>query len=358
MLSESRRDLIGLAFAVLVLGLAAFVLQRFLLPLLWAALLAIASWPLYLRLRARMGNRAIPSALLLTFLMAIVLLVPLGLGLRQAVLEAPPLAAAIAQGNEAGIPAPAALLHLPLVGPWIGGWWQATLAQPHGLAHLAGAQGRLHSATGMLRDLGGQVFRRLIDLGFAFLCLFFFYKDGDALHRQMVLAGTRAFGVRRWWRYVHAVPGAVRGTVNGLVLVGLAEGLLIGIGYAVAGLPSPGLWGTATALLAIIPFGAPVVYLAAALLLLGTGHDGAAMGIALWGTVVLFVADHFVRPAVIGNATRLPFIAVLFGILGGVEGFGLVGLFVGPVVMVLFVTLWRELSAPVGPPERHHDAAQ
>jgi predicted PurR-regulated permease PerM len=137
----------------------------------------------------------------------------------------------------------------------------------------------------------------------------------------------------------------VRATVNGLVLVGLAEGVLLGIGYQFAGLPSAVLWAAVTGVLAIIPFGAPLAFCAAAGLLAYQGATIAAIAILVLGFIILFVADHFVRPAMIGNATQLPFIAVLLGILGGVETLGLIGLFVGPVVMTLFVTLWHEARA-------------
>jgi predicted PurR-regulated permease PerM len=146
----------------------------------------------------------------------------------------------------------------------------------------------------------------------------------------------------------------VRATVNGLVLVGLAEGVLLGIGYQFAGVPSAVLWAAATGVLAIIPFGAPLAFGAVALLLLYQGNTAAAIAIVALGAVVLFVADHFVRPTIIGNATKLPFLAVLLGILGGVETLGLIGLFVGPVAMTLFVTLWHEekrfRQAPDGAP--------
>ena len=126
------------------------------------------------------------------------------------------------------------------------------------------------------------------------------------------------------------------------MLVGLAEGVLLGFVYALAGVPSAVLWAAATGVLAIIPFGAPLAFLCVSALLLANGHTGAAVGVTVAGVVVLFIADHFVRPTIIGNATKLPFLAVLLGILGGVETLGLIGLFVGPVVMTLFVTLWHE----------------
>jgi predicted PurR-regulated permease PerM len=200
----------------------------------------------------------------------------------------------------------------------------------------------MQSASEVLKRVGSGVLHRLIDVGFAFLCLFFFYKDGHALQGQTAAIGAHLIGAQRWTLYALKVPTAVRATVNGLVLVGLAEGVLLGIGYQFAGVPSAVLWAAATGVLAIIPFGAPLAFGAVALLLLYQGNTMGAVAIVALGAVVLFVADHFVRPTIIGNATKLPFLAVLLGILGGVETLGLIGLFVGPVAMTLFVTLWHE----------------
>jgi predicted PurR-regulated permease PerM len=231
-----------------------------------------------------------------------------------------------------------------MAGDAVYNWWQATLGQPHGLAHLLqdGSVSRMQSASEVLKRIGSGLLHRLIDIGFAFLCLFFFYKDGRALQGQTDAIGAHLIGAQRWTLYSLKVPTAVRATVNGLVLVGLAEGFLLGIGYQFAGVPSSVLWAAATGVLAIIPFGAPLAFGAVSLLLLYQGNTVAAAAVAAWGFIVLFVADHFVRPAIIGNATKLPFLAVLLGILGGVETLGLIGLFVGPVVMTLFVTLWHE----------------
>jgi predicted PurR-regulated permease PerM len=322
-------------------------MQRFFLPLVWAGILCIATFPLYRRVLARTGGRTIAAAVLMTALMACVFLAPALLALRQAIEEAPAIATFIAGANNDGLAPPPVLERIPLVGSYVNHWWGETLAQPHGLTHLfsEGSVSRMISSSAVLKSLGTQVFHRMVDFGFAFLCLFFFYMDGLVLNRQIVEIGSRWFGVERWGNYYQKIPTAVRATVNGLVLVGLGEGLLIGIGYAVVGLSRPIIWGAVTGVLAIVPFGAPLVYLCAAGLLAADGNTVAALGVAAWGTAVLFVADHMVRPTIIGNATRLPFLAVLFGILGGVETLGLVGLFIGPVVMVLMVTLWREAGS-------------
>ena len=343
-MTETQRDLLSAGFSLTVIALAAFVMQRFFLPLIWAGILCVATWPLYLRLRAALGGRALLAALVLTLACACVFALPVLLGVAQAARQAPQLANAIVSANNEGLAVPAFVSAIPLIGGAIQDWWLVTLTPPHGLSHLfaGSAVGGFHSARDMLKILGAGVFHRLVDFGLAFLCLFFFYKDGEALTRQIDAIGSHCFSDKRWTRYAHKVPTAIRATVNGLVLVGLAEGVLIGIAYAIAGLSSPALWAFGTGVLAIIPFGAPLAFLAAAALLAVNGSVSGAIGVALWGALVLFVADHFVRPGMIGNATRLPFLAVLFGILGGVETLGLVGLFIGPVVMVLFVTLWYE----------------
>jgi predicted PurR-regulated permease PerM len=347
-MNEARHTFIGGIFAIFVIGVTVLVIQRFFLPLAWAGVICVATWPLYLRLQLALGKHDVLAATLMTLAMACLLVIPLLVGVEQASRQASTLADFIATANNEGIATPTSLLKIPFIGGYLHQWWQATLAQPRGLAHLFSgeSEAHLHSASEVLRRFGSQLAHRLVDSGFAFLCLFFLYKNGVALHAQIERVGRRGLGPERFRRYASRIPTAIRATVNGLVLVGIGEGILIAIAYAIAGLPSPALWGAATGILAIVPFGAPLIYLAAAGLLAADGNAGAALGVAVWGSAVLLVADHFVRPNIIGNATRLPFLAVLFGILGGVELFGLVGLFLGPVVMVMAITLWREAAAP------------
>ncbi|WP_295999811.1 AI-2E family transporter [Rugamonas sp.] len=345
-MTEFQRGMLSTGFSLTLIALAAFVMQRFFLPMVWAGILCVATWPLYCRMRARMGHRPVLAAFLLTMICACVFIVPVLLGVAQVARQIPDITNFIAGANNDGVPPPELLQSIPLAGDTIHNWWLATLSQPHGLAHLFAGSGLggFHSARDMMKILGTSFVHRLVDFGLAFLCLFFFYKDGEALKHQITAVGNHFFSEQRWARYSHKIPTAIGATVNGLVLVGLAEGLLIGIGYGIAGLPSPVLWAAATGILAIIPFGAPLVFLSAAALLVFNDSVPAAIAVTVWGTIVLFVADHFVRPGMIGNATKLPFLAVLFGILGGVETMGLVGLFIGPVVMVLFVTLWYEAN--------------
>jgi predicted PurR-regulated permease PerM len=148
------------------------------------------------------------------------------------------------------------------------------------------------------------------------------------------------------------VVQAVLATVNGLVLVGLGEGALMGIAYIIAGLPHPVSIAAVTGVLAVIPFGAPLAFGAAALYLAGMGSTVAGIAVFGFGVVVVFVADHFVRPVIIGGAARLPFLWVLLGILGGLETFGIVGLFLGPAVMAALISLWREWTDSTWPDDQ------
>lgn len=178
-------------------------------------------------------------------------------------------------------------------------------------------------------------------LGFTLLTLFFFYRDGDRIIAQIHTIGEICLG-KRWSRYADRLPSALRGTVNGTIVVGIAVGVLMGVCYALVGLSAPALTGFITAVAAMIPFVVPLVFAVVALVLFAGGSMAAALIVIIWGTFVMFVADHFVKPVMIGGSIQLPFLAVLFGILGGVETLGLLGLFVGPIAMVLFITLWQE----------------
>jgi predicted PurR-regulated permease PerM len=112
--------------------------------------------------------------------------------------------------------------------------------------------------------------------------------------------------------------------------------------YVMLGVPHPILLGALTAVAAMIPFGAALMFAIAALLLLGQNSVGGAIAVVVIGLAVVAIADHFIRPVLIGGATRLPFVWVLIGILGGVETFGLLGLFVGPATMAVLIMMWRE----------------
>ena len=133
-----------------------------------------------------------------------------------------------------------------------------------------------------------------------------------------------------------------------------AEGVVLGVVYVAVGLPYPASVAAITGVLAVIPFGAPIVFTVAALYMLSVGKAIGAAVIFVSGMVVLFIADHFIRPALIGGAARLPFVWVLLGLLGGLETLGFIGLFLGPAIMAALVALWRDWTGAPLPAEQRH----
>lgn len=348
------------ALAAVLFGLGIWTILEFLPALAWAGILAIAVWPLYTLVRRRWaaGGHNVLLPALATAAVALLFIVPLALIGVQLGKEAHGTLLWLDEARRAGLPAPAWLVRLPHVGNTLAGWWQENLAHPADAGELLGRLGRERVLT-MSRHFGEQVAHRVVLFGFTLLALFFLFRDGDRLTGQMLTAGRRAFGPSGE-RVGRQVVASVRGTVDGLVLVGLGEGVLLGIAYFVVGVPHPTLLGALTALAAMIPFGAPVVFGIAALLILANGGVMTAVGLFVFGLLVVFVADHAIRPGLIGSSTRLPFIWVLLGILGGVGTWGLLGLFLGPAIMAVLILLWREWTAePTSAPlrsERDGDA--
>lgn len=338
----------AVARTALVLGLlllGAWTVRSFWPAMIWAAIFGIALWPLYRRTQQR-GPPGRPNVLLpalFTAAVALIFIAPVVLVLLEAAREAHDILQWVRQIQESGLPAPDWLSRLPL-GTQISTWWSDNLATPAGQSEFL--KRISHDwLLALTREFGAQLVHRIVLFAFTVLTLFFVFRDGPALVQGLLIASDRLFGPRGE-RIGRQVIASVHGTVNGLVLVGLGEGAVLGVAYWITGVPHPVLLGALTALAATIPFGAPVAFVVAALLLAAQGAFVAALVIVALGLAVLAVADHVIRPALIGGATQLPFVWVLFGILGGVETWGLLGLFLGPALMAALVLLWREFTAP------------
>ena len=333
-----------LALAGLLALLGLWIARNFLPALAWAVVIAVAIDPLHMRLRMRWPGPAgrTWTAAAIAVLIALVVFVPVAAGIAQAAREAHDVSVWIAQAQANGLPVPGWVQQLPVGRELATGWWQANLATPEGAVH------QFHQLRGVAdtRLIGSNLLHRLVIFGFTLLTLFFLLRDRDSIIAQMRRAGDRLFGPTGERVGVQALR-SIRGTIDGLVLVGIGEGAVMAVVYLVLGVPHPLLLGAVTAVAAMIPFGAALVFAVAAALLIGLGSVAGAVAVMVIGLVVVGIADHFIRPVLIGGATRLPFLWVLIGILGGVETLGLLGLFIGPATMAVLVMLWREfLEAP------------
>jgi predicted PurR-regulated permease PerM len=357
----------ALIIALMLLG--GWMLQHFLPALCWAVVLAIGTSKLYDRWLRNFGgkHRDIWAALTFTLIVGLVLIVPLIYGGIIAVREAISLARTLLDSSKGPPGLPDWVQQLPWLGDWLNGVWLDKMSEvaAHNAAHNAADKGGEHagiaSATVQARPaiyqwtrvVGVQLLRRLSTLVFTLLTLYFVYLNRDSLERDVPRVGRRLFGPTVEGLMTRATE-AIRATVDGIVLVAVAEGAIMAGVYAIAGAPHPILFGAVTGIFAMIPFAAPVVFAAVALVLASQNAVGAAIGVLISGGVVLFIADHFVRPVIIGEGAKLPFLWVLLGILGGVESFGLVGIFLGPALMAALVAVWRSWVSEAPPPEIKH----
>jgi len=335
----TRRLIVALLLGGLgLLGYA--VLHLFVVPVAWAAIVAYTTWPLYERVRKPLGGHTNISALLMTLILAAAFVLPvlwLALMLRSDLAAGyNAVADLIAQGP---IELPRAIRRIPGVGAWLQQTVSDSTSDPTALRTQITSW--LDQGTGELLKILGGVGRNTAKLGFALVTVFFFYRDGERLMDQ-VKRVLRGFIGERVDAYLTAVSGMTRAVVYGLVATALAQGFLAGLGYWAAGVDAPALLGALTTAIALIPFGTPLVWGSIGVWLLLKGHIGAGIGLLAWGTFVVSWVDNLIRPLVISSATQIPFLLVMFGVLGGLAAFGLIGLFVGPVILAVLMAVWRE----------------
>ena len=338
-----RRVELGAQLAIL--AAAVLVLAPFVVPITWAAILAYASWPVFVRLERALGGRTGLAAPLMTLAIVLVVLVP-------AVLLSIALAAEIqrmvAEGGR-GLPLGTlrdtvveAVRRIPMVGPTLADrlldlWASPAAIQQWLVGQLGGLAAALGSAAGGLGRGGLDALLTLLTLGFL-------YREGGQLGPKIRgLAGR--LGGAGLQGLLLPMGETVRAVMYGTLLTALAQGVLVGLGVWVAGVRAPVLLGALTALLALTPLGAPLVYVSAAGFLLFQGHILAGLLLLAWGVVVVSSVDNVIRSWFLSGAVRIPFLLGLFGILGGLLAFGAVGAFLGPVVIGLALTLWRQWAS-------------
>ena len=335
------QDKLKTFLSLTILASAVWLMHGFIPAMLWAVVIAIATWPLRVKVAQKTRLNDIGVAAIMTASVAVLLFFPIVYALILAASDLGALTSWIMDMQKTGIAVPDWVHLIPKVGDQVS-WWSANLTDPAGLSVFLG-----NADNSWIREfaqnLGTQAAHRLVTLVFTIVTLFFLYKQGDDLSRKTITLLEKLTG-EIGKRYGLQAATAIRATVNGVVLVGLAEGLLIGISYWVAGAPHAAILGLSTGALAMIPFAAPLIFTGVSVVLMTQGKMAAAVSVFVFGMLVLAIGDHVLRPKIIGNSVELPFLWVLFGILGGVEVFGLIGLFIGPALMALVMMMWNDMT--------------
>jgi len=328
---------------VLLLAAGVYFFSGFVVPVLAALIVGFASWPLYTRWVKVCGGRTTLAASGAIIFITLVLIVPLSAALYYAFNEVSHLLVWLIAANREGVTAPAWITALPLVGERLGGYWDEYLGQPQAMGSLIEMVSGQHIGNiyRLILSTTGDVFRILLTLLFMLITLLFVYKDGHRMVAQLDLLGERVLP-QRWQHLSRVIPATTSATVTGMGLIAIGEGVVLGVAYWIAGVPSPVLLGVITAVMAMIPGGAPLAFTLVSLYLVGSGEPLTGAALFAWGSIELFIVDKTLRPRLVGGPVKLPFLPTFFGLVGGVTTMGFVGLFIGPVLMALIVALWRE----------------
>lgn len=338
-------------FTVAIFLLALYVARAFLAPIAWAAVLALALWPLYARAVARAGGRETVIAVGFALATALLVMIPIAIVAASAVQESQGAAQWVQHVQQTGLAAPAWLGGLPLVGERLLGFWQSHIGSPQAASDLLGGV-NAGALLGYTRTVGGEVANGVMLFLVTLVLLAAMLARGRALTTELHRVARRTLG-RFGAQFAEHLATAIRGTVVGTVLVAVGEGALIGLGYWLAGVPRPLLFAVLTIFVATIPFGAWFAFGIATVVLLIQGHLLAAGLLFGFSVAVMLVGDNVAQPAIIGNSVELPFVLALLGVFGGLEAFGLVGLFIGPAIMSALLLAWRQWAEPEpGPPAR------
>lgn len=352
---EAHSDLARNTLGVLFIGgliLAAFwVLRPFIGPAIWATTIVVATWPLLKRLESRFGQRRLPAVFGMTLALLLLFVVPVTLAIVTLVQNADEIVEAAKQLARFRMPTPPEWISaLPLVGPKIVVFWEETVA--------AGAQGlwpimqpyAVRFARWLVAEAGSVGFIMLQGLLVVALAAVM-YAQGEAAADTLLRVGRR-LGGKHGEATVILAGQAIRGVALGVGVTAIVQSVLGGIALAVAGVPFAGILTIIMFVLCLAQVGPLLVLVPAVGWLYWSGDSG-------WGTFLLVVSvlvatlDNFLRPMLIRMGADLPLLLIFIGVIGGLLAFGLVGIFVGPVVLAVAYTLilaWVAEGERVPPP--------
>jgi predicted PurR-regulated permease PerM len=333
---------LGWILLALLLAGCLLVMRPFISALLWAGVLSFSTWPVYRRLLQVCRGRRTLAALGVTLGMICIILLPfviVGFTLADNVQE---LTTATHRWLEAGPPDPPDWLgRLPVVGQTATDTWQRLAADSAEL--FKQIKRFLEPVAAALLKAGFKLGRGLLELALSILVTFFLLRDGLAVAERLNVGVGRIAG-QRGQHMLEVAGNTVRGVVYGILGTALVQAVMAGIGFLIAGVPGAALLALLTFFLSVVPVGPPLVWVPAALWLFNQGSTGWGVFMLVWGMGVSTI-DNFVKPWLISQGSALPFLLIMFGVLGGALAFGFIGVFLGPTLLAVGYRLVAEWVA-------------
>lgn len=341
-----KRDTVNksvvLLSVVLVSAIFLLMIRRFLMAILLAGIFSGLARPLYRRLERRLGGRrALASAVTMFVLVAFVIL-PLGALLGVVTAQAINVGQSVTPWVQKQLAEPTALTRYVESIPF---YQQVReYAEPYHDLIFEKAGAMVATLSKFLINSLSSVTVLTVNLLFTVFILlytmFFFLMDGQKLLDKILFYLPLEDEDEE--RLLDKFTSVTRATIKGTFIIGIVQGGLAGAAFAVVGIPSAVFWGTIMTILSIIPgVGSALVWLPAAIILAAGGAFVRAIGLAVFCAVLVGSVDNFLRPLLVGKDTKMHELFILFGTLGGILMFGVVGLIIGPIIAALFVTVWE-----------------
>lgn len=340
-----ERKIAGILLLLLAVG-CLLILRPFVSALLWAAILAASTWPVYARIERLLGGRRTVAAAVMVVLAAAVFLLPLTLLASHLTSEVRDAAAVASRWMESGPPGPPAWVRMvPVAGGWLDAYWQSVADDSAKL--VADLRAYIGPAREWLLSAAVSLGAGVTELILALLISFFFYRDGMAGVAALRSALGRVGGANA--EQLLAIAGTtIRGVVYGILGTNLVEATLAALGLRIAGVPGALFLSFVLFFLTLIPMAPLLVFLPAIVWLVQQGATGGAIFLAVWYVVVFMLLEGGLRAYLIGRGGELPLLLVFLGILGGIATFGLLGVFLGPTLLAVGYALLRAWNAAEG----------
>lgn len=333
-----------LAVLVLVVIGCFFVLKPFLSALLWAVILTFSSWPAFRVLLGWVRGRRTLAAFLMTLAIAMVLLVPSVVIVLTLAGDVKEFASTTVAWVRQGPPAPPEwLARVPWLGVEMTATWKEYAADSKQL--LVAAEQFVDPLTSWLLTIGKALGRGVLELALSMFLAFFFFRDGANLGERALAIARRLAGSRGDHLLREVAGGTIRGVVYGILGTAMAQGLVAWVGFTIAGVPAAVLLGLMTFLISVIPMGPPLIWIPASIWVFQNGSVGMGIFMLLWGALGISSIDNFIRPLIISQGNKMPFVLIFMGVLGGGLAFGLIGIFLGPTLLAVSFRLAEEWLA-------------
>jgi predicted PurR-regulated permease PerM len=342
-----NRQFFGLILLALMIGLGFQVVRPFLVPLAWAAILAYVTTPPYRRILRLFKGRSSLSATVATIFVIALLLVPILFLVVRLPYEFAESYRELSAVLDEPIVLPDALRRIAIIGPVLDEWLTSFLNDPD--VRKQQLKDWLEPLSGEFAALAGRLGHSVVQIGVAMVVLFFFFRDGEKGVLELREALRKIVGEKAD-KYFQALGDTIRAVVFGLILSALAQGFIAGVGYQIVGIGTPILLGSLTAITAVVPFlGTVVIWAPVGIGLLLADRIGPGLALLAWGIFIVNPTDNILKPLLISRVIDVPLAIVLIGVMGGLLVFGLIGLFLGPLVLSILLAIWREWLAENGP---------